>query len=125
MTKEISGWRKSSIDLPSEQRSVLLESVVLEGVRQARQSADRAHWSFWIATFMTTASTLLGLGGSGLLMMGKASEGAVTTAAGLASGVCSLQLAKEAADRQKQANEWLDEMLRELRNTEDQNKLRR
>jgi hypothetical protein len=118
MTKGGGGWRKSSDNFPPEQRSALIQSVVMEGIRQARQSADRAHWSFWIATFMTTSSALMGLGGSGLLMFGKASEGAVTTAVGLASGVCSLQLTKEAGDRQKQANDWLDEMLRELRDND-------
>jgi hypothetical protein len=125
MTKGGSGWRKPSVELLAEQRSLLVESVVKEGIRQARQCADRAHWSFWIAAFMTTASALLGLGGAGLLLMGKASEGAVTTAAGLTSGVCSLQLAKEAGDRQKQANEWLDEMLREFGENYAQNDIRR
>ncbi|MBE9178969.1 hypothetical protein IQ268_10385 [Oculatella sp. LEGE 06141] len=91
-----------------------MQSVIQEGVRQARQSADQAYWSFVVASIMTTASTIIGLGGAGLLLVGNASEGTVTTAVGLASGVYSYQLSKEATDRQKAANDRLDRMLQQL-----------
>ncbi|GAB4368029.1 MAG: hypothetical protein Kow00121_06800 [Elainellaceae cyanobacterium] len=101
-------------DYSIDNRSVLINSVIREGVRQSRQSANQAHWSFLVATVMTAASALIGLGGAGLLLSGKASEGTVTTAVGLASGVYSYQLSKEAGDRQKQANERLDQLLQQL-----------
>lgn len=117
MTYNIDEWVSSTEfdeTIQIDQRSRLIQDVIQEGVRQARQSADQAHWSFLIATLMTTASTLIGLGGAGLLLMGNASEGSVTTAAGLASGVYSYQLSKEAGDRQKQANDRVDQLLTEL-----------
>lgn len=96
------------------QQTALLQQVIQEGLRQAQQSANQAHWSFLIATMMTTASTVVGLYGACLLLFGEASEGTVTTAMGLASGVYSYQLSKEALDRQKHINERLDQMLRHL-----------
>lgn len=105
-------------DLQNDQRFALLQHVVMEGIRQSRQSADQAYWSFLIAIAMTTASAMLGLGGASLLLLGNASEGTVTTAVGLASGMYSYQLSKEAAERQKQANQRLDQMLRRLQGEE-------
>ncbi len=96
-----------------DQRTVLLQ-VIQESIRQSRQSNDQAHLSFLIATVMTTVSTMIGLAGAALLLIGNASEGSVTTAVGVASGVYSYQLSKEAADRQKHANERLDQILEQL-----------
>jgi len=101
-------------DLQPNQSSVLLQKVIQESIRQSQQSADQSHLSFLIATVMTTASTIIGLSGAALLLIGNASEGSVTTAVGVASGVYSYQLSKEAADRQKQANERLDQILKQL-----------
>jgi len=101
------------------QRTILLHLVIKEGIRQAKHSADQAYWSFLIATIMSTASALVGLGGAGFLLFGGVSEGTVTTAVGLASGMYSYQLSKEAADRQKQANERLAQLFQELQGDED------
>jgi hypothetical protein len=119
MVKSSTGQGNQSNEFQTDQRSILLQSVIREGIRQAKQSSNQAHWSFLIAIIMSTASAVIGLGGAGLLLAGMASEGSVTTAIGLASGVCSYQLSKEAADRQKQANERLDQMLRELQEDDD------
>ncbi|MGP1371190.1 MAG: TRADD-N-associated membrane domain-containing protein [Almyronema sp.] len=99
----------------ADTRITLLHQVIAEGIRQSQQNANQAHWSFVIATFMSTASALIGLSGAGLLLFGQASEGSVTTAVGLASGVYSYQLSKEAAERQKQANDRLEQLLLELK----------
>lgn len=101
-------------DAQRDRHSVLLQ-VIQESIRQSRQSTDQAHLSFLISTVMTTASTIIGLTGAALLLFGNASEGSVTTAVGVASGVYSYQLSKEAADRQKQSNERLDQILEKLR----------
>ena len=107
-----------SDDFPSEQRLILLHQVIQEGIRQAKQNADQAYWSFLIATVMSTASALVGLSGASFLLFGSASEGTVTTAVGLASGMYSYQLSKEAADRQKQANDRLAKLFQELQDDE-------
>lgn len=101
-----------------DQRLVLLHQVVAEGIRQAKQSADQAYWSFLVATVLSTASALAGLSGAGFLLFGNASEGTVTTAVGLTSGMYSYQLAKEAAERQKQANNRLAQLFQELQDDE-------
>ena len=119
MTSSSMGQSNQTNALQPDQRLTLLQIVIQEGIRQARQSSDQAHWSFLIAIIMSTASAVIGLGGAGLLLAGMASEGSVTTAVGLVSGVYSYQLSKEAADRQKQANERLDQMLRELQEDDD------
>ena len=97
---------------------LLLNRVIREGISQSRQSAYQAHWSFIASMMLTTASTAIGLSGAVLILLGHASEGSVTTAVGLASGVYSHQLSKDAADRQKQANERLDHMLQKLKMTQ-------
>lgn len=107
-----------SNDPQSNQRLILLHQVIAEGIRQAKQSADQAYWSFLIATVLSTTSALAGLGGASFLLFGNASEGTVTTAVGLASGMCSYQLSKEAADRQKQANDRLAQLFQELQDSE-------
>lgn len=95
----------------------LLHHVVHERVRQTKLSANQAYWSFSVAIVMTTASALIGLVGAGLILLDKTSEGSVTAAVGLASSVYSYQLSKEAGERQKQANNRLDQMLAELQQT--------
>lgn len=92
----------------------LLDRVIREGISQSRQSAYQAHWSCIVSIVLSTASTTIGLSGAALILFGYASEGSVTTAVGLASGVYSHQLSKDAADRQRQANERLDHMLQKL-----------
>jgi hypothetical protein len=112
-------YNQSDCDaMQPDQRSVLLLSVIQEGIRQSQQNANQAHVSFQITIVMTTCSTILGLAGAALLLIGNASEGSVTTAVGLASGMYSYQLSKEAAERQKQANDRLDKMLKQLREVE-------
>jgi FtsH-binding integral membrane protein len=98
----------------SKDSEILLDRVICEGITQSRQSAYQAHWSFMTAMLLSTASAAIGLSGASLLLLGHASEGSVTAAVGLASGVYSHQLSKDAADRQRQANERLDHMLQEL-----------
>lgn len=93
----------------------LLHRVIDEGMRQAKLSANQAYWSFSAAIFMATASALVGLVGASLILLDRSSEGSVTAAVGLASGVYSYQLSKEAGDRQKQANNRLDQMLIQLK----------
>lgn len=93
---------------------ILLDCVIQEGISQSRQSACQAHWSFLISIVLSTAGAAIGLSGASLLMLGYASEGTVTAAVGLASGVYSHQISKEAAERQQRANERLDHMLQEL-----------
>lgn len=105
-------------DPQSNQRLTLVHQVIQEGIRQAKQNADQAYWSFLIATVMSTASAVVGLSGAGFLLLGSASEGTVTTAVGLASGVYSYQLSKEAAERQKQANDRLAQLFQELQDSE-------
>lgn len=101
-------------DHPRNSR-LLLGQVIREGISQSRQSAYQAHWSFITSMVLSTAGTAIGLSGAVLILLGHASEGSVTTAVGLASGVYSHQLSKEAADRQRQANERLDHMLKKLK----------
>ncbi|WP_179228289.1 TRADD-N-associated membrane domain-containing protein [Leptolyngbya ohadii] len=100
-------------------RSALLEQVIEERIRQCKRTADQAHWSFIVASVITTTSTLFALGGAGLLLTDKVSEGTVTGAVGVVSGVYSYQLFKDAADRQKEADESLDQMLRELEDEDE------
>ena len=97
----------------------LLKMLISEGIRQAKSSANQANLCFSIAIAMATASAAVGLGGAGLLLFGMVSEGSATTALGLASGVFSRQLSKDATDRQKQANDRLDQMLLELQKLEE------
>ena len=77
---------------------LLREHIIREGISQSKQSAHEAHWSFLSAIALSTASAVIGLAGAAFLLLGHASEGSVTAAVGLASGVYSHQLSKEAAD---------------------------
>lgn len=116
MNKDISGHGE---DKSQRQRTPkdLLENIIHEGISQSRQSACQAHWSFLSATALSAASAAIGLSGATLLLLGQAPEGSVTAAVGLVSGVYSHQLSKDAADRQRQANERLDHMLQRLQTT--------
>ena len=119
MIKHFVPERDQFNNFESDQRAVLRHQMVEEGIRQAKQNANQAYWSFWIATVMSTASAIIGLAGAGFLLFGNASEGTVTTAVSLASGVYSYQLSKEAADRQKQANDRLAQLFQELQDDEE------
>ena len=112
-------WRSRYPKYPAvkSSESLLLEQVIHEGISQSRQSAQQALWSFLTAMVLSTASDAIGLTVAAFLLLWHASEGSVTAAVGIASGVYSHQLSKEAADRQKQANERLDHMLQELKAT--------
>jgi hypothetical protein len=101
-------------DCHQRSSEILLERVIQEGITQSRQSAYQAHWSFLSAIALSTTSAFIGLSGASLMLLGHASEGSVTAAVGLVSGAYSHQLSKDAADRQRQANERLDHMLQEL-----------
>lgn len=68
------------------------QEIIKERVRQARQS-------FNLALVATTMSTFIGLVGAGLLLTGRANEGAVTAASGMIASVRCAQLAKDANDR--------------------------
>lgn len=118
MARDVVIQHEQSIDLQADPRLILLHQVIQEGIRQARHSADQAHWSFLIATVMSTTSAIVGLSGASFLLFGGASEGTVTTAVGLASGMYSYQLSKEAADRQKQANDRLAHLFQTLQDDE-------
>lgn len=103
-------WRNSQ----QKDSKALVKCVIREGITQSRQAAHQAHWSFLSSIVISTTSTAIGLVGASLLLLGHASEGSVTAAVGIVSGVYSHQLSKDAADRQQQANERLDNMLQEL-----------
>uniref|UniRef100_A0A0C1NGP2 Cyanobacterial TRADD-N associated 2 transmembrane domain-containing protein n=1 Tax=Tolypothrix bouteillei VB521301 TaxID=1479485 RepID=A0A0C1NGP2_9CYAN len=66
--------------------------ITQERLRQAR-------CSFNLAMIYTIMSVFISLVGAGLLLMRQTSEGAVTTAAGMAASVRCAQFAKEANDR--------------------------
>ncbi|MBD2054536.1 hypothetical protein H6F88_00550 [Oculatella sp. FACHB-28] len=74
----------------------------------AQERLRQAYLSFNLAFAATAISACVSLLGAGLLLSGQVSEGIVTTAGGLASGACCVQLAKDANDR-------LDKILMELR----------
>lgn len=113
---EITENNVTEISNPERERE-LLHYVIHERLRQTKLSANQAYWSFSAAIVMTTASALIGLIGTSLVLLDQASEGSITAAAGLASSLYSYRLSKEAAERQKQANVRLDQMLIELRQT--------
>lgn len=107
--------RDQAFDTQELETLNLLHRVIDESMRQAKLSANQAYWSFSSAILMATASALVGLIGASLILLDRSSEGSVTAAIGLASGVYSYQLSKEAGERQKQANNRLDQMLVQLR----------
>lgn len=104
-------WRSSH---QGDSDMLLVDRVISEGISQSRQSACQAHWSFLTSIVLSAASAAIGISGAALLLSGHASEGSVTAAVGLASGVYSHQISKDAAERQQQANERLDHMLQKL-----------
>lgn len=77
-----------------------IELGMAERLRQARNASN-------LALIATALSTCFGLLGAVLLLSGKVPEGTVTTAAGLASGIQCVRLAKDANDR-------MDKLLIEL-----------
>lgn len=81
-------------------KSALELSIAQERLRQARHS-------FNLAFVATAVSTFISLIGAGLLLSGKASEGAVTATGGMIASVRCVQLAKDSNDR-------LDKILVEL-----------
>lgn len=93
---------------PAQQHELLTEqSLIQERLRQA-------HLSFNLALVLTAISSLVGVAGVVLLLSGKAPEGTITTAGGLASNivsVCCLKLTKDANDR-------LDRMAKDLKDEE-------
>ena len=109
-TAEQCDWKNHSVN----SQKILLDCVIHEGISQSRQSAYQAHWSFLISMALSTASAAIGLSGASLLMLGYASEGTVSAAVGIASGIYSHQVSKDAADRQQRANERLDCLLQAL-----------
>jgi hypothetical protein len=107
---------------PSNSEVDLNQEITLEALRQARHSFNLAQQSFQAMLVMTIVSGVASLMGAGLLLTGKVTEGSVTTAAGLVSGVSFLQFTKEASDRLEKANKRLDKVseahLAEGRDTE-------
>ncbi|MBW4542287.1 MAG: hypothetical protein KME43_24590 [Myxacorys chilensis ATA2-1-KO14] len=85
--------------------------VAEETLRQTRATFDLTHRCLQAAFIMTVASALVSLTGVGLLLTHRASEGAIATAGGLASGGGFLALTKEAEERLKRANKRLDKIL--------------
>ena len=82
-------------------KSAIELSIAGERLRQARHS-------FNLAFVATAVSTFISLTGAGLLLSGKASEGAVTATTGMVASVRCVQLAKDTNDR-------LDRILAELK----------
>lgn len=82
----------------------ILELSIRVGMERLRQ----VRHSFNLALVMTGISTIISFVGVVLLLTGKASEGTVTTAGGMVSSMCCLQLAKE-------TNEQLSHLLKELK----------
>jgi len=96
----------------------LKQQIAQEILRQTRATFNLAHQSFQGAIFMTAASAIVSLVGVGLLLSGKTSEGTITTAGGLVSGVGFSQLMKDAEERLEHANERLDKIVSELADAE-------
>ena len=80
--------------------SPIEHDIVQERLRQARNTSNLA----LVATAIATGISLMG---AILLLTGKLSEGTITTAGGLASGIHCVRLSKDANDR-------LDKLLAEL-----------
>ncbi|WP_204138804.1 hypothetical protein [Halomicronema sp. CCY15110] len=88
--------------------------IAQEGLRQAQESFNLSKQSFKLVFMMTAASGLISLGGVGLLLTERVSEGTATTAGGIASGLCFSQMAKDAKDRLDAANLRLDTIRTEV-----------
>lgn len=65
----------------------------------AKERRRQACFSFNLALIATAISACVSLAGAGLLLSGKAPEGVVAAAGGLASSVRCIQLANNANDR--------------------------
>ncbi|MBP5974766.1 hypothetical protein HW132_19005 [Brasilonema sp. CT11] len=65
----------------------------------ARERLRQARYSFNLAIISTAVSAFIALTGAGLLLTGKANEGAVTAACGMIASVRCVELAKDANDR--------------------------
>ncbi|CBN55876.1 MULTISPECIES: TRADD-N-associated membrane domain-containing protein [Kamptonema] len=74
--------------------------IIKERLRQARLS-------FNLALATTATCAIVGFAGVGLMLLGKAPEGVVTTTGGLSATVYCLKLARDANDR-------LDELAEDL-----------
>lgn len=85
--------------------------ITLEILRQTRKTFDQSYNSFRLALLMTTISAIISLGGMGLLIMNRSSEGTITTATGLVTTAGFLKLTKEADDRLNKINERLDKLI--------------
>ncbi|WP_199295728.1 hypothetical protein [Trichocoleus sp. FACHB-591] len=99
----------------AEPATNLKNQVLSEALQQTRECSQLAHDSFRLALVVSTVSAFIMLVGVGLLMANHTSEGTVTTAGGLVSGVGILQLSKEASDRRQEANERLDKLTETLK----------
>ncbi|MEL7005343.1 MAG: hypothetical protein AAFN93_21810 [Bacteroidota bacterium] len=89
-------------------------NIAKESLRQASKSFDLSCRSFQLSLIMTAISGTIGFIGVGLLLSGNASEGTVTTAGGLVSSVCFLQISKDSQGRLEKANTRLDKIRIEL-----------
>lgn len=94
----------------SPSKSSLPDKITLEALRQTHETFNLAQQSFRLALVMTGTSAIVILVGVGLVLSDKAPIGSITTTSGLLSGAGFLQLAKEAGDRLKEANERLDRL---------------
>lgn len=65
----------------------------------AYERLRQAQLSFNVALGASVISALVGLIGTGLLLSGQVSDGTVTAAIGITSGVCCSRMAKDANDR--------------------------
>ncbi|NEO67112.1 MAG: hypothetical protein F6J98_44885 [Moorea sp. SIO4G2] len=77
--------------------------------RFLKERIRQANLSFNLRVGATILNGIVGLIVAGLLMSNKVSEGAVTTAVGLASNIAFVKLAKDANDRLDEAIEDEDE----------------
>lgn len=85
--------------------------VLTEAIAQVHQTAHVAHRSTQMTLAITLISSCLSLAGVVLLLGGQLSEGTVTTASGLLSGMSAAQMNKDAGDRLQDANERLDKLV--------------
>ena len=89
-------------------------AIQRENLRQAIVSFDMYRLSFKISLLARFACTIAVLVGSGLLLTGKISEGALTTSTSVISGACFYQISKEARERAEKANKQLSKAWEEL-----------
>ena len=106
--------KKSTTFPPLHPLRQLKINIAQESLRQASKSFDLSFRSFQMSLIMTAISGGIGFVGVGLLLTGSASEGTVTTAGGLVSSVCFLQISKDSQGRLEKANTRLDKIRLEL-----------